>query len=99
MLPLFTYRLLASLMYYIYLYIVKKLLSLTPELLTRPVVDLPISDRLRRFFEIMDFDNLKDLLAAYSGSQLLSLNGFDYHCLTEVYWMLEEGGCEEMLRE
>ncbi|NJO87524.1 MAG: hypothetical protein HC831_00130 [Chloroflexia bacterium] len=77
----------------------KKIPSLTPELLTESVVDLSISDRLRQFLEIVGFDNLKDLLLAYSAPELLNLKGFDYHCLTEIYWMLEEGGCEDILRE
>lgn len=68
-------------------------------LLTTPVHELALSKELTSFMIQWGFGNLGDLLSTYSIPQLLAREGFDYHCLVEVYRLLEDYGCEGVIRE
>lgn len=61
--------------------------------------NLAVSEELRGFMLAWNFSNLHAMLSEYSAAELLSCEGFSYHCLTELYGFLEENGCEGMLRE
>jgi len=45
------------------------------------------------------FSNLGELLASDSVPELLNREGFNYHCLVELYKLLDESGRGELLRE
>jgi hypothetical protein len=44
------------------------------------------------------FANLKEMLA-FSVSDLLKMEGFGYRCLKNLYQVLEDNGCEDLLRQ
>lgn len=60
---------------------------------------LAVSQELKGFMLAWNFANLDVMLSKYSVAQLLNREGFSYHCLTELYVLLAENGCEGMLRE
>lgn len=67
-------------------------------ILTMPVSELPVIDELADFMRIMRFQNLQELLV-HSAPDLLKLHGFGFRSLQDLYQLLEEQGCEVMLRE
>jgi ERCC4-type nuclease len=67
-------------------------------ILTQPVNQLPLIEELADFMHRRQFSNLRDLLA-FSVSELLKMEGFGYRCLKNLYQVLEENGCEDLLRQ
>lgn len=67
-------------------------------ILTQPVSKLPIIEELAGFMYARQFTNLKELLV-FSVSELLQMEGFGYRCLKSLYQVLEENGCEDLLRQ
>jgi len=72
--------------------------SRDPEILYKPVDQLPIIDELAAFMRQMEFENLKELLE-FSAPDLLKTRGFGYRCLASLLRLLDDHGCIEMLRE
>jgi hypothetical protein len=69
-----------------------------PQILTKPVSELPVIEDLADFMRKMHFENLQELLN-YSAPDLLRMDGFGYRCLQNLYQLLQENGCEELLSE
>jgi hypothetical protein len=67
-------------------------------ILTQPVAQLPLIEELAQFMHHRQFDNLKEMLA-FSVSDLLKMEGFGYRCLKNLYQVLEDNGCEDLLRQ
>ncbi len=67
-------------------------------ILTQPVSQLPVIEELAQFMHAMQFTNLKELLA-FSVPELLKMEGFGYRCLKNLYQVLEENRCEDLLRQ
>lgn len=61
--------------------------------------ELTLSKELTDFMIRWGFGNLGDLLSTYSIPQLLARDGFNYHCLVEVYLLLKGNGCAGVIRE
>ena len=67
-------------------------------ILTQPVDELPVIEELSDFMHQKQFATLKELLV-FSAPELLKMEGFGYRCLKSLYQVLEENGCEELLRQ
>jgi hypothetical protein len=67
-------------------------------ILTQPVAQLPLIEELAQFMHHRQFANLKEMLA-FSVSDLLKMEGFGYRCLKNLYQVLEDNGCEDLLRQ
>jgi hypothetical protein len=69
-----------------------------PEILHKPVDQLPIIEELSAFMYRMEFKNLKEMLE-FSAPDLLKTQGFGYRCLASLLNLLDEHGCIDLLRE
>ena len=69
-----------------------------PEILYKPIDQLPIIEELADFMHRMEFNNLKEMLE-FSAPDLLKTEGFGYRCLVSLLNLLDEHGCIDMLRE
>jgi hypothetical protein len=67
-------------------------------ILTQPVNQLPLIEELVDFMYHRQFSNLSELLA-FRVSELLKMEGFGYRCLKNLYKVLEDNGCEDLLRQ
>jgi hypothetical protein len=67
-------------------------------ILTQPAAELPVIEELSHFMQQKQFATLKEMLV-YSAPELLQMEGFGYRCLKSLYQVLEENGCEHLLRE
>lgn len=67
-------------------------------ILTMPAAQLPVIDELTLFMNGHNIHNLQELLA-FNVSQLLRMEGFGYRCLKNLYQVLEDNGCEDLLRQ
>jgi hypothetical protein len=69
-----------------------------PEILYKPVDQLPIIEELTAFMHRMEFKNLKEMLE-FSAPDLLKTQGFGYRCLASLLSLLDKHGCIDLLRE
>ena len=67
-------------------------------ILVQSYQELPLVDELKVFMHKHKLHNLEQLLQ-YSAPELLSMDGFGFRCLFNLYTVLKEYRCEEMLRE
>ena len=69
-----------------------------PEILYKPVDQLPIIEELSAFMHQMEFKNLKEMLE-FSAPDLLKTQGFGYRCLESLLSLLDDHECIDLLRE
>lgn len=69
-----------------------------PEILYKPVDQLPIIEELAAFMHQMEFKNLKEMLE-FSAPDLLKTQGFGYRCLASLLSLLDDHECIDLLRE
>ena len=69
-----------------------------PEILHKPVDQLPVIEELTAFMHQMEFKNLKEMLE-FSAPDLLKTQGFGYRCLSSLLSLLDDHGCIDLLRE
>jgi len=67
-------------------------------ILHQPIETLTTSPALARFMKSYRFEDLKTMLSTHTAEDLLRKEGFDCHCLVDLYDLLAEYGCEEELR-
>jgi hypothetical protein len=67
-------------------------------ILVQSYQELPLIDELKVFMHKHKLHNLEQLLQ-YNAPELLNMEGFGFRCLFNLYSVLKENRCEEMLRE
>ena len=68
-------------------------------MLYKRLEELPVEGELLSFLVAQNVKNLNQLLREWSVCSLLNRGGVSYHFLVELYDLLEQLGCEDLLRE
>lgn len=67
-------------------------------ILEASISELPFSQELKDWMANNDFEKLNDLIR-HSTSELLSLEGFGYRFLREIYSFLEKNNMQQFLKQ
>ena len=68
------------------------------EILSQRIIDLPFTEELKSFSKKNGFKTIREIIDK-PATELLKIDGFNYHLLQELIQFLEEKGLANLLKE